>query len=92
MDREGDERDPVMLNELRRLRAELELEDFLALASAAMEVREMCAQADQQGPEYSRGYREGFQAACDLCDRYPKARRESILAKSEKMHWKRDHR
>jgi hypothetical protein len=79
---EGKESTFVTEKELGQLVAQMKFEDFLAKASQVMEIYEMFDEAAAVGPEYSRGYQDGFWAARKLDVKYHLAKAESMIKKS----------
>jgi len=67
--------------ELDWVLAQVELDDYLAMASQVMEIYEMFDKADAVGPDYGQGYRDGFWAARKLDAKYQLAKMESVKAK-----------
>lgn len=67
--------------ELDQVVAQVELEDYLAIASRVMEIYEMFDKADAVGPDYGQGYQDGFWAARKLDAEYQLAKMESVKEK-----------
>jgi hypothetical protein len=67
--------------ELDRVMTQVELEDYLSMASQTMEIYEMFDKAGANGPDYGQGYQDGFWAARKLDAKYQLAKMESIKEK-----------
>ena len=67
--------------ELNRISAQVEFEDFLSKASQVMEIYELFDSAAAKGLDYARGYADGFWAGRELDAKYQLARIESVVEK-----------
>jgi len=67
--------------ELERIVAQLETENYLSMASQTMEIYEMFDKASAIGSNYGRGYQDGFWAGRQLDAKYQMAKMESIKDK-----------
>ena len=67
--------------ELDRVLTQVDLEDYLSMASQAMEIYEMFDKADAIGSDYGQGYQDGFWARHELDAKYQLAKMESIQEK-----------
>ena len=68
--------------ELDRILTQLELEDYLSMASQTMEIYEMFDKAGAIGSNYGQGYQDGFWAGRQLDAKYQLAKMESIKEKN----------
>lgn len=68
-------------NELDQVLTQVELEDYLAMASQTMEIYEMFDKANNVGSGYGQGFQDGFWAARKLDAKYQLAKMESIKEK-----------
>ena len=82
MTRDGMESTVAIHEELDRILTQLELEDYLALASQTMEIHEMFDKAGNIGSNYGQGYQNGFWAGRQLDAKYQLAKMESIKEKN----------
>jgi len=67
--------------ELDRVSNQLQLEDYLAMASQVMEIYEMFDKASAVSSDYGQGYQDGFWAGRKLDAKYQLAKMESITEK-----------
>ena len=67
--------------ELEQVVTQVELEDYLAMASQTMEIYEMFDKAGAVGSDYGQGFQDGFWAARKLDAKYQLAKMESIKEK-----------
>lgn len=67
--------------ELEQVLTQVELEDYLAMASQTMEIYEMFDKAGAVGSDYGQGFQDGFWAARKLDAKYQLAKMESIKEK-----------
>jgi len=67
--------------ELDRVMTQVELEDYLSMASQTMEIYEMFDKAGAVGSDYGQGYQDGFWAGRKLDAKYQLAKMESIKGK-----------
>jgi len=67
--------------ELEQVVTQVELEDYLAMASQTMEIYEMFDKAGAVGSDYGQGFQDGFWAARKLDAKYQLAKMESIKDK-----------
>ena len=82
MTRDGIESAFVVEEKLNKLLGQVRFEDFLAMASQAMEIHEMFDRATTISPEYGQGYEDGFWAARQLDAKYQLVKMESIMEQS----------
>ena len=68
--------------ELDRILTQLELEDYLSMASQTMEIYEMFDKAGAIDSNYGQGYQDGFWAGRQLDAKYQLAKMESIKEKN----------
>lgn len=81
MTRDRIESTDAIHEELDQVLTQVELEDYLAMASQVMEIYEMFDKAGAVGPDYGQGYRDGFWAARKLDAKYQLAKMESVKEK-----------
>ena len=81
MTRDGTESTFAIHEELDRVLTQLELEDYLSMASQTMEIYEMFDKAGAIGSNYGQGYQDGFWAGRQLDAKYQLAKMESIKEK-----------
>jgi len=67
--------------ELDQVLVQVELEDYLSMASQTMEIYEMFDKACAVGSDYGQGYQDGFWAARKLDAKYQLAKMESLKEK-----------
>jgi hypothetical protein len=79
---EGIEPTDTIQEELDRLLTQLELEDYLSMASQAMEIYEMFDKAGAIGSNYGQGYQDGFWAGRQLDAKYQLAKMKSFKEKN----------
>jgi hypothetical protein len=71
----------AVLDELDQVMTQVELEDYLSMASQTMEIYEMFDKASAVGSDYGKGYQDGFWAGRKLDAKYQLAKMESIKEK-----------
>jgi len=79
--RDGMKSTVAIHEELDRVLTQVELEDYLSMASQAMEIYEMFDKADAIGSDYGQGYQDGFWTGHKLDAKYQLAKMESIEEK-----------
>ena len=67
--------------ELEQVVTQVEMEDYLAMASQTMEIYEMFDKAGAVGSDYGQGFQDGFWAARKLDAKYQLAKMESLKEK-----------
>ena len=67
--------------ELDQVLTQVEMEDYLAMASQTMEIYEMFDKAGAVGSSYGQGFQDGFWAGRKLDAKYQLAKMESIKEK-----------
>jgi len=89
MTNDGMKSSVAIQEEFDRISAQVEFEDFLAMASQVMKIYEMFDRAIAQGSDYARGYESGFWAGRELDAKYQLGRMESITEKHLQVvrHW-----
>ena len=81
MTRDGMESTFEIHEELGRVSNQLQLEEYLSMASQVMEIYEMFDKAGVIGSDYGQGYQDGFWAGRKLDAKYQLAKMESIKEK-----------
>lgn len=81
MIRDGMESTVAIDEELDRVVTQVELEDYLSMASQVMEIYEMFDKAGDIGSDYGQGFRDGFWAGRKLDAKYQLAKMESVKEK-----------
>ena len=78
---DGMEPTDAIQNELDQFLTQLELEDYLSIASQTMEIYEMFDRATAIDANYGQGYQDGFWAGRQLDAKYQLAKMKSINEK-----------
>ena len=82
MIRDGMESVFIIERGLDKLLTQVKIDDYLSMASKAMEIYEMFDEAVAINSDYGQGYQDGFWAAYELDAKYQLAKMESLIGKS----------
>jgi len=82
MTKDGMESTFTIHEELDRISTQLELENYLSMASQTMEIHEMFDKAGAIGSNYGQGYQDRLWAGRQLDTKYQLTKMESIKEKT----------